>query len=99
MQWEQLVDPAWFSNPLDGDESGMIVKIDPVKKKNALNKISNFASSTTKTVWRKISKEDFISDLTSMINNPATIDQRQTNLCGIVLSLKLLVEKNSRESC
>jgi photosystem II stability/assembly factor-like uncharacterized protein len=62
-------------------------------KKSALDKITKFSeNSKSNSAWSKIKKADFVSSLTAMINDPSTIDQAQTNLCGVAIALKAAVE-------
>ena len=44
------------------------------------------------TVWTKISKKDFLDSLKNMVLNPNSIDQSNTNLCGISATCKAMIE-------
>jgi len=68
-------------------------KATPQQQQNALNTLNTFADDkNTTTVWNNVSKQDFVSSLTNMLNNPGSIEQRNTNLCGIAVSCKASIE-------
>ena len=73
-------------------------KATPQQQQNALNAITTFSNDqNTTTVWNNISKQDFVTSLTNMVNNPTSIDQSNTNLCGIATSCKASAEYNPEE--
>jgi hypothetical protein len=59
----------------------------------ALDLVNEFSKNEeSKTVWTGINKEDFVSSLVALLNDPSKIDQAQSNLCGIAVSCKASIE-------
>ncbi|GAA0874342.1 hypothetical protein GCM10009118_07500 [Wandonia haliotis] len=73
-------------------------KATPEQQQNALNSLNEFKNNAnTTSVFENISKDDFVSSLENMLNNPSSIDQSRTNLCGIATSCKASIEYNPEE--
>ncbi len=80
------------------DPTGMEGEDPPGGKASALQMIENFRNdSNTSSVWSKISKNDFLNDLATMIKNPESVNQANTNLCGVALPVKFAAENNPEE--
>ncbi len=80
------------------DPTGMSSEDPPSDKQKALSKIqATRTDCSIGTVWNKINKEDFLNDLTKIVNSPSSVDQGNTNLCGIAAPLIAFAEKKPIE--
>lgn len=62
-------------------------------KQAAIDKVDAFENdANTTSAWSNVTKADFVSSLKNMINNPSSIDQASTNLCGIAAACKTAIE-------
>lgn len=71
-------------------------KATPEEVKEAQDKIDKFAKDkTTKTVWKGVSKEEFVNSLKDAINGEGKeFVQGQTSLCGVAAACKVGAELN-----
>ncbi len=70
-------------------------KATPEEKANARQMVTDFANNkNSSTVWKNISKEDFVVSLNNILNNSESIDQSSTNLCGVAVACKAMVDYN-----
>jgi RHS repeat-associated protein len=73
-------------------------KATPEQQQNAMNSIDEFKNNeNTSSVFENISKDDFVTSLQDILNNPESIDQSRTNLCGIATACKAAIEYNPEE--
>lgn len=80
--------PIWKID-LDGLEEA-----DPAKKEAANSAIAEFANSDRTGKWTNIDKNEFVTSLYNIINNPESLSQGDYSLCGFTATLKAAATKD-----